>query len=175
MAKIKTTTTTEFSVEEINNLIREKIFEGKDIRIDYVIQEVDGDPLDRYRGRDEVTAVRVTCDGSPQLPGSLKPASDERPALVQIATERRRQIESEGWNRFHDDKHTNGEMAVAASCYAMPPEIGMRAERWPWNPSWWKPTPDDRIRELVKAGALIVAEIERLQRVASEADTNDDR
>ena len=34
---------------------------------------------------------------------------------------------------------------------------------WPWNLIWWKPTPNDRIRELVKAGALIAAEIDRLQ------------
>lgn len=36
---------------------------------------------------------------------------------------------------------------------------------WPWHPKWWKPTPDDRIRELAKAGALIAAEIDRLQRM----------
>ena len=33
---------------------------------------------------------------------------------------------------------------------------------WPWNGSYWKPTPDDRIKELTKAGALIAAEIDRL-------------
>ena len=75
MAKMKTTTTTEFSVEEINQLIRDKIFDGKDIRIDYVIEEVGADPLDRYRGHDEVTAVRVSYDGSPPLPETLKPTA----------------------------------------------------------------------------------------------------
>lgn len=39
---------------------------------------------------------------------------------------------------------------------------------WPWDKSWWKPTPDDRIRELIKAGALIAAEIDRLQRLNKE-------
>jgi len=39
--------------------------------------------------------------------------------------------------------------------------------RWPWHPLQWKPTPKDRVRELVKAGALIVAEIERLQRAGT--------
>ena len=38
----------------------------------------------------------------------------------------------------------------------MPPTL------WPWALSQWKPTPDDRIRELTKAGALIAAEIDRL-------------
>jgi len=33
---------------------------------------------------------------------------------------------------------------------------------WPWEKSWWKPTPNDRVKELVKAGALIAAEIDRL-------------
>lgn len=36
---------------------------------------------------------------------------------------------------------------------------------WPFSQEWWKPTPDDRIRELAKAGALIAAEIDRLQRM----------
>ena len=39
---------------------------------------------------------------------------------------------------------------------------------WPWDESWFKPTPDDRIRELVKAGALILAEIDRLQRLKEQ-------
>jgi len=30
---------------------------------------------------------------------------------------------------------------------------------------WFKPTPDDHIRQLTKAGALIAAEIDRLQRI----------
>lgn len=34
---------------------------------------------------------------------------------------------------------------------------------WPWDASWWKPSPDP-IANLVKAGALIAAEIDRLQR-----------
>ena len=36
-------------------------------------------------------------------------------------------------------------------------------ERWPWDESWWKPS-NDSIRNLVKAGALIAAEIDRLHR-----------
>jgi hypothetical protein len=34
--------------------------------------------------------------------------------------------------------------------------------RWPWSQDWWKPT--NPRRDLVKAGALIAAEIERLDR-----------
>lgn len=92
------------------------------------------------------------------------PRSSHRSAVDMIAAERRRQVESEGWDEAHDDNHGSGELAKAAACYAFPPVIGTRTEHWPWDWSWWKPSPNDRVRELVKAGALIVSEIERLQR-----------
>lgn len=86
-----------------------------------------------------------------------------------IAAERQRQIEQEGWTPEHDAEHGKGELAEAAACYAMPErarQTGVSDLLWPWDEKWWKPTPNDRIRELVKAGALIAAEIDRLQRVA---------
>lgn len=79
-----------------------------------------------------------------------------------ITEERQRQVTKEGWTPEHDDKHSNGEMALAAACYAKP-ESERIYEPWPWAASWWKPTPDNRIRELQKSGALIAAEIDRLQ------------
>ncbi len=99
-----------------------------------------------------------------------------------IAKERTRQIEDEGWNAAHDRGHAH-DLALAASCYAAPRrDRPVRVvhgqeytgdfedirqfvipENWPWSPEWWKPTPDDRIRELVKAGALIAAAIDSLQ------------
>src|SRR5688572_24536646 len=83
-----------------------------------------------------------------------------------IAAERQRQIEVEGWTPEHDDEHDVGEIARAAACYAMRPYLHRDKVHlyWPWSSQWWKPTPDSRIRELVKAGALIAAEIARLQR-----------
>jgi hypothetical protein len=42
---------------------------------------------------------------------------------------------------------------------------GIIGRYWPWDREWWKPTPNNRIRELAKAGALIAAEIDRLQRL----------
>lgn len=98
-------------------------------------------------------------------------------AVGLIAAERQRQITAEGWTPEHDDWHFDGSLAVAAACYATQAnqglhEGGMKVREsvlryWPWDWNWWKPTPDNRIRELVKAGALIVAEIERLQRAAA--------
>jgi hypothetical protein len=81
-----------------------------------------------------------------------------------IAAERQRQVEAEGWTTEHDDGHYYGELAQAAACYAR--FDVSRAATWPWAVEWWKPTPGNRVRELVKAGALIAAEIDRLQRAA---------
>ena len=88
-------------------------------------------------------------------------------ALRDIAAERRRQIEQEGWTPEHDDKHVRGEIASAAASYSVAGLEGGEALAigiWPWSVDWWKPK--DRRRDLVRAAALIVAEIERLDRAA---------
>lgn len=88
-----------------------------------------------------------------------------RSVADEIVAERRRQVEVEGWTPEHDDAHSHGELAQAAACYA----LGSRtASRWPWDAEWWKPT--NRRRELVKAAALIIAEIERLDRAHTMTD-----
>ncbi|MEM8636140.1 MAG: hypothetical protein AAGF33_14295 [Pseudomonadota bacterium] len=91
-------------------------------------------------------------------------------ALDEIRDERDRQIAEEGFDASHDDEHNRGELAIAASCYADAasyPEDLRRAfhlfpYRWPWQRTWWKPK--TRREDLIRAGALIVAEIERLDR-----------
>ena len=90
-------------------------------------------------------------------------------AIDEIAAERRRQIETEGWTPEHDDTHWLGQLSIAASCYALHSgdDESVRATRhvpheWPWTQEWWKPT--TARRDLIKAAALIVAEIERLDR-----------
>lgn len=95
-------------------------------------------------------------------------------ALVLIAQERRRQVEKEGWTLAHDDEHIDGELAGAAASYAasamrqvaegIPAAAVMPLQTWRWPSKWWKPK--DPLRDLVRAGALIVAEIERLRRAA---------
>jgi hypothetical protein len=94
--------------------------------------------------------------------------------IDEFATERRRQVDVEGFTPEHDDRHAPGEIASAASGYigdvvghlmnghnyphaSPPPE-------WPWEPEWWKPK--DVRRDLVRAGALLIAEIERMDRAA---------
>jgi hypothetical protein len=95
-----------------------------------------------------------------------------------IAQERERQITQEGWMPEHDDQHTSGEMANAArsyakvsslqACHITPRKISPL--EWPWDEEWWKPSPDP-IRNLQKAGALIAAEIDRLQRLQAKQAT----
>lgn len=94
-----------------------------------------------------------------------------------IALERARQVNEEGWSYEHDDKHNEGQMAWAAAAYAIEasrydldrgtPELAqmlrtMRPYHWPWSESWWKPK--NQRHDLVRAAALIVAEIERIDR-----------
>ena len=82
-----------------------------------------------------------------------------------IAEERQRQIEKEGWTPEHDDEWKNGEMAMAAMAYTYSrfiPSKDVLVLYWPWDKKSWKPK--DAIRDLVRAGALIAAEIDRLQR-----------
>lgn len=87
-------------------------------------------------------------------------------AIDDIAAERKRQREVEGYSFEHDDKYNSDQLARAAACYANPVypliEHTFLPINWPWGQSWWKPT--TRRRDLVKAAALIVAEIERLDR-----------
>lgn len=98
-------------------------------------------------------------------------------ALVDIGIERARQRAVEGFDARHDDEHADGQLARAAAAYAMhsavyPLNAGWYSQvlewLWPWSVQWWKPK--DRRRDLVRAGALIVAEIERLDRSAARAD-----
>lgn len=94
------------------------------------------------------------------LPGSFSNAMND------VFLERRRQVEEEGWSGPHDDGHEGGQLADAAACYALGTERVRSFKLWPWDWKWWKPA--DRRRDLVRAGALIVAEIERLDRIKTQ-------
>lgn len=99
-------------------------------------------------------------------------------AASDVLAERARQISAEGWTPQHDDKHSDGSMALAAACYACnaatwagrAPSIpdsdytqfATPGYRWPWTRQWWKPK--SQRSDLVRAAALLLAEIERLDR-----------
>ena len=88
-------------------------------------------------------------------------------AACDVANERERQKAVEGWAPEHDDEHTGASLAQAAACYALGRRRlesigGYRVDLWPWEDEAWKPK--DARRNLVRAGALILAEIERIDR-----------
>ena len=96
---------------------------------------------------------------------TASPHPAQTAAARDVLAERERQMAVEGWTPEHDDKHVGGEMAQAAACYALarPAKSLDNKPLWPWSPLWWKPR--DRRRNLVRAGSLILAEIERLDRL----------
>lgn len=94
--------------------------------------------------------------------------TDKKTGVELIAEERKRQIEKEGWSAKHDATHKYGELAIAGAVYAVhctdanvdnPTSNSFHG--WPWDDQSFKP--GDDIPNLVKAGALIAAEIDRLQ------------
>lgn len=102
-------------------------------------------------------------------------------AARDMLAERQRQVSEEGWTPEHDDEHSAGELARAAACYAIAgtsdgrdvldngstPSVQERL--WPLSWSWECFKPAGRRRNLVKANALILAEVERMDRAASKA------
>ncbi len=106
-----------------------------------------------------------------------------------IRTERGRQI-TKGYDEAHDDGHSEGELCLAAICYAAPDRAYVMTRNdneaftfedpWPWEEdadnrrndngvilsnSLNHQDIDDRIHRLTIAGAFIAAEIDRLLRM----------
>lgn len=114
----------------------------------------------------EAANRQAVTDPSPvQRPGDLLAWGSQ--AVLDVAAERRRQIEGEGWEPEHDDEHTHGELVQAAAdlCldgtdFRVVDPDGDRMIGWGLTERHHS----DRRRQLVIAGALILAEIERLDR-----------
>lgn len=97
-------------------------------------------------------------------------AVDLGTGIKAIASERERQLCMEGFSRDSDEQYREGELARAATAYvqlaAMDLQVGSRKHIasqeppffWPWAPEWWKPV--DARHDLVRAGALIAAQID---------------
>lgn len=154
-------------------------------------------PNDETPLRDVTPGVWPTLGDLRRLLAPSPAPAGMKGAARDVLAERRRQVEGEGWSYEHDDEHDDGSLALAAACYAEGPSGRSRVQTitddvsggrgdtpvwakrkvlvplaWPrsWCPSWWKPSADRR-RDLVRAGALIIAEIERLDRAdARKAD-----
>jgi len=102
------------------------------------------------------------------------------PGETLIERERDRQRFVEGWTPEHDEQHDRGELGQAGACYLhlVMGSLGSGAAdadqssarepaEWPWDSEWWKPK--TRLRNLIRGGALIQAEIDRLQRLKNQA------
>lgn len=100
--------------------------------------------------------------------------SSDLAVLKEILSEREYQITGEGYTADHDDAHPHGALAMAAAAYAMT-GAGMNKDLiyrqiWPWGSAAFKPT--THRRDLIRAAALIIAEIEHLDRAAAQAEKN---
>lgn len=98
-------------------------------------------------------------------------------AARSLFDERLRQMQVEGYSRLRDDIYTGGDLARAASEYAAASATGGNEvstvcqtprPEWPWGGKHWKPK--SRRDCLIKAGALVIAEIERLDRLEVHRD-----
>jgi hypothetical protein len=97
--------------------------------------------------------------------------------IEMIAAERERQITEKGYTPEHDDGHRDRELAAAAGAYALHAagfasvpyiegdnlNFDTITPIWPFDETEFVGT-TEQMDALVKAGALIVAEIERLLR-----------
>lgn len=105
----------------------------------------------------------------------LSEPPDLTEAELDVFAERRRQVGVEGYTPDKDDAYPHGDLARAGASYAL---SGARAgafgggqtlppSAWPWPVRAWKPK--NARADLVRAAALIIAEIERGDRVALKA------
>ncbi|MCG6541719.1 hypothetical protein MCB86_16725 [Pseudomonas sp. KSR10] len=89
-------------------------------------------------------------------------APEQSQAAADVLAERRRQVEAEGWTPAHDDLYCAAELPRAAAAYILNGANDEAPCIWPFASKWWKPK--EARPNYVRAGALILAEIERLDR-----------
>ena len=184
---------TPMPVSKYLNLVDGKIYELVSQDSDGVTFKREGRETPHYLGRAEFDRRFHLQTPTPETTMIGRELSGELlVALSAVCDERARQQRAEGWTSEHDDCHTNRSMALAGACYAMFAAVsdsarastdmpggltvsgdlipGWNAWRdiWPWARSWWKPT--DRRRDLIKAAALIIAEIARLDRATAATE-----
>lgn len=83
-----------------------------------------------------------------------------------IEQERIRQKSVEGFTDDSEKYRGKHDLERAALAYEQNDK-----SLWPWSDEWWKPTPNDEVRQLVKSGALFTAEADRLNKILSEPYT----
>jgi hypothetical protein len=91
------------------------------------------------------------------------------PVVFDVIHERLRQVHKHGFGPVHDDMHVRGEILDAALSYAYAAiNVGNDTmkkppKEWPWEAKDWKPA-ETAGENLIKATALMIAELERLKR-----------
>jgi hypothetical protein len=155
------------------------------------------DTMDELRRALRVLAAAyraALARSEPPTEGKIQAVATQRQPIVpegwrDVMAERQRQISAEGWTAEHDDEHKPGQLASAAACYVLNAATWLRRghgvareqyaglspinwTNWPWAEAWWKPT--NERRDLVKAAALILAEIERIDRAATPVASDRD-
>ncbi|HIE2373826.1 TPA: hypothetical protein ACXLBU_006587 [Pseudomonas aeruginosa] len=127
--------------------------------------EPDEDKCPGCAGENCMAAACPECGGRYDLVAEANitaPAGQVPQAWLDVQAERRRQITAEGWTPEHDDLYCAAELPRAAAAYILNGANDEAPAIWPFSAKWWKPT--SARRDLIKAGALILAEIERLDR-----------
>lgn len=121
--------------------------------------------------RGGLMAMGWQCSGGSHLcpEHRTEPLPSTIAAVVDIARERDRQVIVEGFTPESNDRYEPGVLARAAACYALA-GFGFTThaelkKMWPFDAEQWKPT--DPRRDLEKAGALIAAEIEHIDRITN--------
>lgn len=107
--------------------------------------------------------LRAIYDGLRSL--AAAPGKEVPQAWLDVQAERRRQITAEGWTPEHDDLYCAAELPRAAAAYILSGANDEVPAIWPFSAKWWKPR--DARANYMRAGALILAEIERLDRAAA--------
>ncbi|EPQ8800652.1 hypothetical protein ACUW02_006885 [Pseudomonas aeruginosa] len=107
--------------------------------------------------------LRAIHDGLRSL--AAAPGKEVPQAWLDVQAERRRQVEAEGWTPDHDDLYCAAELPRAAAAYILSGANDEAPAIWPFSAKWWKPR--DARANYMRAGALILAEIERLDRAAA--------
>lgn len=133
-------------------------------RVDPVSDVTEKDRLIHLLTEDRISLARENADLSFAAMGVQRNVSS---AILEVIEERVRQIEVKGWTSEHDDSHRPGALSDAGACYAMCGYEYAVPSVWPFDDEWWKPGGrHGRRKDLVKAAALIIAEIDRMDRAS---------
>ena len=97
--------------------------------------------------------------------------SNRTTIIGNIIRERMRQCQELGYTPEHDDRQVRGQLADAAACYAANNDVCYKNgyPMWPWSDNLMKRK--DRLTDLTRAAALIVAEMERIMRAEDRTTT----